>query len=311
MPRPPQESLDPVPPGFRAPIEAYLLHRLTERGLAKSTVQQEARILSHCARWMQGRQVETWGAVTPALLHEFLAWRQKKLQSTTYQNQLIELRLFYRFAAQEFREIPDLMEHMPTPRAARKVPGTLTQSDLDQILTTPTPQTPCGWRDRAILELLYASGMRRAEVLGLQLHELDMDEGVARVTGKGAKTRVVPVGKKAVEALQTYLSRGRPALVRARTGSAVFLNRFGAGLSTMGLLNIVRAQARRAGLDRRVYPHLLRHSFATHLLEEGADLRVIQEMLGHANITTTEIYTHVDRQHLKEEHRKFHPRSGK
>ena len=164
-------------------------------------------------------------------------------------------------------------------------------------------------RDRAILELLYASGLRAAELVGARLENLDLEQGIIRVTGKGNKTRIVPVGSRAREVLTRYLEIARLKLVKKRTGSVLFLSNRGGGLTTHRVWEIVRDAAKRAGLETRVYPHLVRHSFATHLLSNGADLRVIQEMLGHADISTTEIYTHVDSARLKAVHHKFHPRA--
>ena len=170
-------------------------------------------------------------------------------------------------------------------------------------------KAPLGLRDRAMLELLYASGLRISELAGAKLENLNLEEGVVRVTGKGNKTRLVPVGRKACAAIATYLEQERPRLVKRRSGSEVFLSNRGGRLTTVRIWQIVKAVARRSGLEANVYPHLLRHSFATHLLGNGADLRIIQEMLGHADISTTQVYTHVDQQRLKAVHHKFHPRA--
>jgi integrase/recombinase XerD len=168
---------------------------------------------------------------------------------------------------------------------------------------------PRGLRDRAIVELLYASGLRISELANARLENLNVDERIMRVTGKGNKTRLVPVGRRACEALASYLTGERPKLVKARTGSEIFLSSRGTKLTTVRLWQIVKERARLSGLEANIYPHLLRHSFATHLLGNGADLRIIQEMLGHADISTTQVYTHVDQQRLKAVHRKFHPRA--
>src|SRR5205085_9943771 len=167
---------------------------------------------------------------------------------------------------------------------------------------------PLGLRDRAIVELLYASGLRISELANARLESLNFEERILRVTGKGNKMRLVPVGRKACEALASYVSTERPKLVKRRTGSEIFLSRRGTKLTTVRIWQIVKARARHSGLETNIYPHLLRHSFATHLLSNGADLRIIQEMLGHADISTTQVYTHVHQQRLKATHRKFHPR---
>lgn len=180
---------------------------------------------------------------------------------------------------------------------------------MQQLIESVDVTTPLGLRDRAILELLYASGLRISELSHARLENLSSDEGVLRVTGKGNKTRLVPVGRKACEALADYLENQRPKLVKPRSGSEIFLSTRGTRLTTVRIWQIVKHHAQHSGLDRNVYPHLLRHSFATHLLSNGADLRIIQEMLGHADISTTQVYTHVDQQRLKAVHRKFHPRA--
>jgi integrase/recombinase XerD len=170
-------------------------------------------------------------------------------------------------------------------------------------------KVPFGLRDRAMIELLYASGLRISELANARLENVDLDQGVVRVTGKGNKTRIIPVGRKACAALAAYLSMERPKLVKRRTGSEVFLSERGTKLTTARIWQVVKRISRHSGLETNIYPHLLRHSFATHLLGNGADLRIIQEMLGHADISTTEVYTHVDQQRLKAVHRRFHPRA--
>jgi len=185
----------------------------------------------------------------------------------------------------------------------------MNELQTDQLLEGISVEAPRGMRDRAILELLYASGLRVSELVNVTLDRLDFDNRIIRVTGKGDKTRLVPVGKRACEAIATYLNRERPAMVKKRTGNEIFLSSRGTKLTTVRIWQIVKAAAKNAGLDINVYPHLLRHSFATHLLSNGADLRIIQEMLGHADISTTQVYTHVDQQRLKAVHHRFHPRA--
>jgi len=180
---------------------------------------------------------------------------------------------------------------------------------VEKLLTSIDTKTPLGLRDRAIMELLYASGLRISELANARLENFHPEEGTIRVIGKGNKTRIVPVGRKACEALACYLSTERPKLVKRRTGNEIFLSARGTKLTTVRIWQIVKEKARHAGLEKNIYPHLLRHSFATHLLSNGADLRVIQEMLGHSDISTTQVYTHVDQQRLKSVHRQFHPRA--
>jgi integrase/recombinase XerD len=194
------------------------------------------------------------------------------------------------------------------PRIERFLPETLNESEVERLIESIPLDQPLGLRDRAMVELLYASGLRISELVNARLEHLSLEEKVIRVTGKGNKTRLVPVGAKARDALAAYLERERPRHVKRRTGSELFLSVRGGKLTSVRCWQIVKARAKAAGLEEDVYPHLLRHSFATHLLNNGADLRVIQEMLGHADISTTQIYTHVDQDRLKAVHHKFHPR---
>jgi integrase/recombinase XerD len=194
------------------------------------------------------------------------------------------------------------------PRPDETLPETLHAKEIATLLESIDPSVPLGRRDLAILELFYSSGLRLSELCELRLETIDFEESFLRVTGKGSKTRVVRMGTKAREAITAYLSHERPSLVRKRTSTHLFLSVRGGSLSPDRVRQIVKERAKAAGIEQNIYPHLLRHSFATHLLEGGADLRVIQELLGHADISTTQIYTHVDRQRLKSVHRKFHPR---
>jgi integrase/recombinase XerD len=195
------------------------------------------------------------------------------------------------------------------PRIERYLPETLNELQIEQLLESVETKRPLGLRDRAMLELLYASGLRISEAANARLENFDAEEGVLRVTGKGNKTRLVPVGRKAREALAAYLAMERPKLIKRHTGSEIFLSERGTRLTTARIWQIVKRIGRHSGVDKNIYPHLLRHSFATHLLGNGADLRIIQEMLGHSDISTTQVYTHVDQQRLKAVHRQFHPRA--
>jgi integrase/recombinase XerD len=203
----------------------------------------------------------------------------------------------------------DPAEYIPLPRAERFLPETLNELQVERLLESIQTTQPLGLRDRAMVELLYASGLRISELANARLEFLMLEEGVIRVTGKGDKTRLVPVGRKACEAIREYLEKERPDLVKRRTGSEIFLSVRGTKLSTVRIWQILKRIAKHAGMEANVYPHLLRHSFATHLLSNGADLRVIQEMLGHADVSTTQIYTHVDQQRLKAVHHRYHPRA--
>lgn len=300
-------------PSLKKVIDQYRIYRLTECGLSPKTVELELRQINRLAQWIARRKMESWEDLTTEALDEYLLARKKQIASATYQNLYINLRLFFRHASAGSDAIPAHLQDTPTPRSSRKIPQTLSQTDVARVIESGSLRSdPLSLRNRAILELFYASGMRLGELRELELASLDLDQGVARVTGKGQKTRMVPVGQKALASLIDYMKSGRPHLASTKSSvNQVFISRRGGRLSFQAIRNVVIDFAHKAGLDKRVYPHLLRHSFATHLLEEGADLRLIQEMLGHSDISTTQIYTMVDQQRLKDAHSRFHPRSGR
>ncbi|MEP6601849.1 MAG: tyrosine recombinase [Nitrospirota bacterium] len=222
---------------------------------------------------------------------------------------VVALKIFFRFLLAKGRLERDPTETLTLPRIERYLPETLNELQVEQLIDSINTTRPRGLRDRAIVELLYASGLRISELANARLENFNPQERLLRVTGKGNKTRIVPVGGKACDALDAYVSAERPKFVKPRSGSEIFLSSRGSKLTTVRLWQIVKERAKHSGLAANVYPHLLRHSFATHLLGNGADLRIIQEMLGHSDISTTQVYTHVDQQRLKAVHRKFHPRA--
>jgi integrase/recombinase XerD len=222
---------------------------------------------------------------------------------------LTALRVFARYLVREKLRVDDFTALLAGPKLGRRLPGTLSVDEVSRLLAAPGAGDPAALRDRALLELFYSSGLRVTELGGLMLQQIDLEQGFLRVFGKGSKERVVPIGGRACAAIATYLSAGRPHFVKPRTGSQLFLSNRGGALSRITLWYIVKKHARRAGISQNVKPHLLRHSFATHLLSGGADLRAIQEMLGHASIATTQIYTAVEPQRLLDQHAKFHPRN--
>jgi integrase/recombinase XerD len=295
---------------MRADIEDFILYLATERGLSDNYQLSTRRSLESFADWAEKkRQLSDPRAVVLGHLHDYLAERKRAgLAAASIKLEIVALKIFFRWMAARARLPHDPAEVLPLPRIERYLPETLNEMLVEQLLAAVDITLPLGLRDRAMLELLYASGLRAGELVGARLENLDLDGRVIRVTGKGNKTRIVPVGTKACDAIRDYLDKERPRLVSKKTGSHVFLSHHGKNLTTVRLWQIVKATAKRAGIETRVYPHLLRHSFATHLLGGGADLRVIQEMLGHADISTTQIYTHVDQSRLKAVHRKFHPR---
>jgi integrase/recombinase XerD len=295
----------------KAEIDNFILHLATERGLSEN-YQISTRIsLEDFAEWLsRAKKITAPGEVTLQHIGDYLAARkQGGLAAASIKLIVVAIKIFFRFLAARKKIPRDIAEVLPMPRIERYLPETLNEIQVEQLLGAIPVDQPLGLRDRAMVELLYASGLRISELANARLENLDLDSGVIRVTGKGNKMRLVPVGKKAREAIRNYLNRERPELVGPKTGSEVFLSVRGKKLTTVRLWQIVKRIAKHSGLEANIYPHLLRHSFATHLLSNGADLRIIQEMLGHADISTTQIYTHVDQRHLKNVHHKFHPRA--
>ncbi len=290
-------------------LESFILYLATERGLSVNYQLSNRQTLEAFASWLkETRGLHDPVEVTLEHLTDYLLRRKEAgLSNASIRLQVIALKLFFRWLAARKRVPRDVAEGLEAPRLEGSLPETLTEAEVAHLLASIDPQGPLDFRDLAVLELLYASGLRVAELAQATLDQLSLEEGFIRVTGKGNKTRLVPVGRRALEAVRAWLERGRPLLVNRRSSSHLILGVRGQALTTQRLWQIVKARA--AAVDLAVYPHLLRHSFATHLLSGGADLRVIQEMLGHANISTTQIYTHVDQRRLKEVHATFHPRA--
>jgi integrase/recombinase XerD len=283
-----------------------------ERGLSDRTVSAYRRDLKRWAAFMDARGIAGPGAVTPGDLRGWVfGLKEAGLAATSIRRAQSAVRTYYGFLLAEGVVEADPTERLESPRLGRRLPDFLTRDETDRLLESPNPDDPLHWRDRAILELLYATGMRVSELSDLPLSSLDLDEGFLTVFGKGAKERLVPVGEPALRALGRYLRETRPGLEagRGKSKGRVFLNRRGTPLSRVAVWRIVKEAARRAGIRRKVSPHTLRHTFATHLLEGGADLAAVQELLGHADISTTQIYTHVDREYLRDVHRRYHPRA--
>jgi integrase/recombinase XerD len=292
-------------------IDAFIRFLAVERGLSENYQLSTHRSLSEFAQWCGAKKNLTHPrSVTLPLISEYLADRKRAgLSASSIKLVVVALKIFFRFLAAKKIIERDPTEALALPRIERYLPETLNELQVEQFLEKIDTKAVHGLRDRAIIELLYASGLRISELANARLEHFNFEERMVRVTGKGNKTRIVPVGRKACEALAAYLSAERPKLVKPRSSSEIFLSRRGTKLTTARIWQIVKKHAKRAGLEKNVYPHLLRHSFATHLLSNGADLRIIQEMLGHADISTTQVYTHVDQQRLKAVHRQFHPRA--
>jgi integrase/recombinase XerD len=315
-----KNTLEPV---VQTLVEDFLQYLRHERGQAEHTQKTYAALLNKFTTWAAKQNLTDWKSVEPRHLMAFLQHERarpladepkesiKRLSSESVYLEIAALRAFYRFAETEKLLPVNVAENLSLPRRWKRLPKALTNNEITKLLAPdsaeqPTPGSLC---DQAILELAYASGLRLAELRDLRLEQLHLEAGFINVIGKGNKERVVPVGKKAVEALNRYIEIGRPKLVTPRSPANVFLTKRGTPFASVTLWLRIKNRVKRTGGVRNITPHMLRHSFATHLLEHGADLRVIQELLGHANISTTEIYTHVTGNRLRDIHRKFHPRA--
>ncbi len=301
-------------------VEDFIQYLRNERGQAENTQVAYLALLQRFVAWAKTAGLTDWRQVELSHLTSYLQHERnralvgdapeskRRLSSESVYLVIAALRAFYRFAENERHVTRNVAENLSLPRRWKRLPKALTTPEVDQLLKPITPENPATLCDQAVLELAYASGLRLSELGGLRLEQLQLESGFISVIGKGNKERVVPLGRNAIQAIQRYLASGRPQLVTKKTPSNVFISRRGTAFSRTALWKRIKDRVRQAGMTRNITPHMLRHSFATHLLEHGADLRIIQELLGHANISTTEIYTHVAGQRLREVHRQFHPR---
>jgi len=301
-------------------VEDFLQHVRHERGPAELTQKTYSALLNKFVHWAGTQGLKEWAAVELRHLIAFLEHEKqrhlakapqdsaRRLSAESLYLEIAALRAFYRFADAEKLLPENLAENLSLPRRWKRLPKALSSQDIKKLLEPEMPETPQRLCDQALLELAYASGLRLAELRHLRLEQLHLDAGFINVIGKGNKERVLPVGRPAVAALQRYLQAGRPKLITPRSPANVFLTKRGTPFASVTLWLRIKQRVRRAGIGRPVTPHMLRHSFATHLLQNGADLRVIQELLGHSSISTTEVYTHIAGQRLRDVHRKFHPR---
>jgi integrase/recombinase XerD len=302
-------------------VEDFLQFLRHERGQSDNTARTYAALLGKFTAWAATQKLTDWKQVELKHLMAFLQHERarpladepkastKRLSSESVYLEIAALRAFYRFAENEKILPLNVAENLSLPRRWQRLPKALSNGEIDRLLQPEEPATPAGLCDQAILELAYASGLRLSELKNLRLEQLHLDAGFINVIGKGNKERVVPVGRQAIATLNRFIETGRPKLVTPKSPANVFLTQRGTPFAAVTLWLHIKNRVARAGIARNLTPHMLRHSFATHLLEHGADLRVIQELLGHANIATTEIYTHVAGRRLREVHRKFHPRA--
>ena len=301
-------------------VEDFLQYLRHERGQAEHTQKTYAALLNKFIAWAEKQGLAEWKSVELSHLMAFLLHEReralanqpkesaRRLSSESLYLEIAALRAFYRFAENEKLLPANVAENLSLPRRWQRLPKALTSQEIDKLLAPEIPETPQNLCDQAVLELAYASGLRVAELRNARLEHLHLDASFINVIGKGNKERVVPIGSKAVAALERYLNVARPRLVTPRSPANVFLTKRGTAFAPVTMWLRIKQCVRRAGIPRNVTPHMLRHSFATHLLDHGADLRVIQELLGHASISTTEVYTHVAAHRLRDVHRKYHPR---
>ncbi|HEX7630200.1 MAG TPA: site-specific tyrosine recombinase XerD [Candidatus Methylomirabilis sp.] len=290
-------------------LDRFLEHLVVERGLRQNSMEAYHRDLARYLTYLTDRGKQPTALDRTDVSRYLLALRETELNPRSVARHLSAIRQFHRFLVREERATEDPTAHLEAPRPWQRLPVVLSSEEVDQLLAVRAAVTPQALRNQAMLELIYASGLRVSELIGLRLASLDLGIGIVRVVGKGDKERLVPVGETAANSLRAYLRDGRPRLEKGRPSDSLFLGRHGQGLTRQMFWQLVKKIARTAGITKTVTPHTLRHSFATHLLERGADLRSVQVMLGHADIGTTQIYTHLSRTHLKAIYDKFHPRA--
>jgi integrase/recombinase XerD len=298
-----------IEPATAAELAAFVDYIRVEKGLAANSIASYERDLREFARFLR-RKGRTVARADREDIRNFLASLYRRgLSARSAARHLVSLRNFFKFLLKEGRLKTDPTKEIEVPRIGQRLPKYMTEGEVDALLQQPDLSTPLGLRDKAMLELLYATGLRVSELMGLSWSDLEINLGVLRCRGKGSKERLIPVGKSALRAIEAYVQRGRPALAKGRETPFLFLNPRGQGLSRVGFWKLIVRYGRAAGILTDITPHELRHSFATHLLERGADLRSVQLMLGHSDISTTQIYTHVLKERLKQVYQEHHPRA--
>jgi len=291
-------------------LDLFLNYATVEKGLSGNTIEAYGRDLTRYADFLEKSGVDAPDRISPSMIVRYLVrLKEEGLSPRSRARILVSLRMFHKFLFAEKLSSANPTVNIEAPRSLNSLPRILSSDDVDRLLQSPSGQSPLALRDRAMFELLYATGLRVSELAQLKVSNLHIQVGYIMTLGKGSKERIVPMGESAMTALTDYLSQGRPQLGKDILSPCVFLNRSGKGLTRQGVWKIIGRRAAQAGISRKITPHTLRHSFATHLLENGADLRAVQTMLGHADISTTQIYTHVTRERLKKIHEQFHPRA--
>lgn len=292
-------------------IEEFLSYLSIERGLSRNTISSYKTDLVHFADHLTGKGIDDVDKVRRQDITDYmLGLKDKGISSNSISRALVSIKMFYKFLVQERLAREDVPGVLESPKLIRPLPNVMAAQEVDKLLAAPDLRDWMGIRDKAALELMYATGMRVSELVELSMEGLNLDVGFIKCRGKGDKERIVPIGKAAKEAIERYVSKVRPALQKeGAQDKHLFLSRLGRKVSRVSFWKMIKKNAKLARIKRDIAPHTLRHSFATHLLERGADLRVVQEMLGHADISTTQIYTHINKERLKSIHKQFHPRA--
>jgi integrase/recombinase XerD len=290
-------------------IDQFLDYLSLERGLSKNTLTSYGRDLNKFVSFLKKKRISSFGDVKKSDIQDFLLFQKDRgLSSNSIARGLAAMKVFFRFLAREGFLKTDIASVIETPKLWKHLPEALSFSEVDKLLNAPNLRDWIGIRDKACLELMYATGLRASELINLNIKDVNLELGIIKCVGKGSKERIVPLGKVAKAALKRYIDKVRGKLIKSGAEGGLFLTRLGRKMSRQMLWKIIKGYARKSRIDKDIKPHTLRHSFATHLLEGGADLRVVQEMLGHSNISTTQIYTHINKERLKSIHKKFHPR---
>lgn len=291
-------------------ISQFIDYLSVERGFSQNTLLAYRRDLEQYLRFLKANGINSWEKAEDNVLSKFrLSLKNKGASTSTVSRKIYAIKTFYRFLLQEGKINYDPTLDLSAPKTIKKLPSVLTVGDIEKLLQESEGEKIKNLRDKAILEVLYATGIRVSELISLTIDDINLKVGYLKVFGKGGKERIIPLGKKAIDSLKVYLEYSRPLLLKEKKNIFLFLNNKGNKFTRQGIFYLLKFYSKKASLSKKIAPHTLRHSFATHLLERGADLRSVQEMLGHSNISTTQIYTHITRERLKEIYKKAHPRA--
>jgi len=291
-------------------LDSFLTYLTIEKGLSKNTLESYGRDVRKFLTFLEEGQINTVQEIKYENILDFLShFKKQGFSDTTTVRTIVSIKQFFKYLLLEKIIKEDPTSQIRTPKMKKSIPGVISLEDVERVLASPNESTPEGIRDLAMLEVLYATGIRVSELIWLKLNEVNFEMGFVIVYGKGSKERIVPIGGQAQEKLRTYMELSRPLLLKSRDSKELFVTRRAKAMTRQGFWKLIKNYALKAGITKQISPHTMRHSFATHLLERGADLRTIQIMLGHSDISTTQIYTHVENERLKEIHKKYHPRS--